>query len=259
MEPGETFTKVWRIRNDGTCTWKSDYIWEQVNLGNTKLTATNPQLPLNTAVAPGESFVVSVEMTLAADANAGSKQIARFQMRTPQGKSFGTRPFALIFAGSGSGTCPVGDAEQITHINFADRYCFLYPKNYEAYLGSTGHTIVRQPNTPGVIEEILALVSISNEGGTGGLNLNQWTSQVVEEWKVPGSTPLIENIKIGGLAARQTDDLPGMVGNRTVFLLNLGEGFILNIMPIDDAFPQKKGDALDLWEMVQTSFRFFGP
>ncbi len=259
VAPGTTVTKTWRIENDGTCTWTSGYVWEQLNFGEGELNAAARTTALTRDVAPGETYEISVALTMDPGAEVGSRQIARFQLRNPGGTLFGTHPFALVFAAPGGGTCPVGNADQLTFINVAEQFCFLYPDDYNAYIGVTGTTVVAAPPSPGVTEEILPSVSISNEGSTGGQNLNNWSNAMVNAWKVPGTTPTVTEVQVNGINARYTDELPGQVGNRIVFLVHDGDGYVFTVLPVDDAFPAKKTAALALWELVRTSFTFFGP
>jgi len=58
--PGETFTKIWRLKNRGTCTWTPDYMLVFVGgeqMGNTSA------VRLSSYVAPGQSVDVSVTLT----------------------------------------------------------------------------------------------------------------------------------------------------------------------------------------------------
>ncbi len=63
VEPGETFTKTWRLKNTGTCTWDSSYLVSYVS------GATMSQQPgywiiqRGETVAPGQSVNISVGMT----------------------------------------------------------------------------------------------------------------------------------------------------------------------------------------------------
>lgn len=259
VEPGDAITKTWRIRNDGTCTWTTSYVWEQVNFDDARLKAESRTIPLTAEVAPGGTIDISVELSLASGTSVGSMQVARFQMRSAGGTLFGTRPFALIFAAPGTGVCPVGNADQATFINAAEGYCFLYPDDYDADIGAGGDTFVKGPVDASLTEDIPPSVSISNEGSTGGDNLNQWTNQMVDDWKAPGTTPDIDNVNINGMSGKQTDDLPGMVGNRIVFLVHDGDGYVFTVLPVDNSFPEKKADALALWNMIRNSFTFFVP
>jgi LysM repeat protein len=81
---GSTFTKTWRLRNTGTCTWSTGYLvtWasgERMAAPDTvQLTATD--------VAPNGTVDVSVN--LQAPATAGTYQ-ANFRLRAPDGTVFG--------------------------------------------------------------------------------------------------------------------------------------------------------------------------
>jgi hypothetical protein len=60
VDPGETFTKTWRIKNVGTCTWSTAYsiIFDHGNAMNAA-----SAIPFPTQVAPGQTVDVSVNMT----------------------------------------------------------------------------------------------------------------------------------------------------------------------------------------------------
>jgi hypothetical protein len=59
FDPGESFTKTWRLRNEGTCTWNPDYAAVSVAsfslIGPTLMT-------LPTSVSPGSTIDISMEM-----------------------------------------------------------------------------------------------------------------------------------------------------------------------------------------------------
>lgn len=58
---GETFTKTWRLKNVGTCTWTKDYslVFDSSN----QMGATSPTAFPNQNVAPGQTVDLSVNMT----------------------------------------------------------------------------------------------------------------------------------------------------------------------------------------------------
>jgi hypothetical protein len=60
FDPGDSFQVTWPLKNTGTCTWTSDYALNFVN-GN-PIGATTP-IALTSTVAPGDSIVLSVQMT----------------------------------------------------------------------------------------------------------------------------------------------------------------------------------------------------
>ena len=60
LPPDTAFTKIWRLRNDGTCTWNSDF--EIVNVGGAGMGAPSGTT-INTTVRPGETIDVSINLT----------------------------------------------------------------------------------------------------------------------------------------------------------------------------------------------------
>jgi uncharacterized repeat protein (TIGR01451 family) len=84
---GANFTKTWRLKNVGTCTWTSGYllIWDHGEPMGAPAT-----MPLTTASVPPGS-TVDVSVPLRAPAAAGTYQ-ADFRMRAPDGIVFGIGP-----------------------------------------------------------------------------------------------------------------------------------------------------------------------
>jgi hypothetical protein len=64
IAPGETFTKTWRIRNDGTCTWgpTGKNLYALVFLGGNRLGGPD-QVVLPEDVLPGDTITISVNLT----------------------------------------------------------------------------------------------------------------------------------------------------------------------------------------------------
>ncbi len=114
FRPGATFTKTWRIKNIGSCTWTTDY--DLVFTGGDRLGASNSvALPGN--VVPGATIDVSVKMT-------APKDVASYQgywkLRNEDGIIFGL--------GEGAKTSlwvsvQVKAPATRTVLNFADKYC----------------------------------------------------------------------------------------------------------------------------------------
>lgn len=92
INPGERFTKIWEIRNTGTCTWTADYA-----LGYVDGAALGWDGSLNTAVAdiePGDSFQISLD--LIAPQETGIYE-GRWQLLNDNGQPFGVILFVPIF------------------------------------------------------------------------------------------------------------------------------------------------------------------
>ena len=83
MVPGESFTKTWRLKNSGTCTWTTSYavVFDHDNLMGAQSVVTLPK-----SVAPGETVDVSVAMT--APTTPG-KYVGYWMLRNEQGTVFG--------------------------------------------------------------------------------------------------------------------------------------------------------------------------
>jgi hypothetical protein len=81
--PGSTFSKVWRIKNIGSCPWTKNY--ELVYYSGDKMQGASVTT-FNTRVEPGEWIDVGV--TLTAPATSG-KYLGYWLLRTVDGKLFG--------------------------------------------------------------------------------------------------------------------------------------------------------------------------
>ena len=83
LNPGDTFTKTWRLQNDGTCSWTTGYALV-FSSGDLMSGPTVVSLPYN--VNPGDTIDLSV--SLVAPLNAGTYQ-GNWMLRDANGSSFG--------------------------------------------------------------------------------------------------------------------------------------------------------------------------
>jgi hypothetical protein len=83
MNPRTPFTKVWRVRNDSTCTWNVGYAI--VFSGGSNLSSQNA-VPFPGQVAPGQTVDLAVDMV--APPAAGAYQ-SNWLLRTPENVTFG--------------------------------------------------------------------------------------------------------------------------------------------------------------------------
>jgi len=103
MSKGQTFTKTWRIKNTGTCTWNSSY--DIVFSSGTNL-ASNSSYDLPEQVDPNETVDISVPMKAP---NSNDTYKSNWVLRSDTGTTFGVGGgggvpvFALIKVGSGGG------------------------------------------------------------------------------------------------------------------------------------------------------------
>ena len=60
MQPNQSFTKIWRLRNAGACTWSKDY---SIAFFSGERMGASKSIPIPHEVPPGESVDISVDMT----------------------------------------------------------------------------------------------------------------------------------------------------------------------------------------------------
>ncbi|MFL7812501.1 MAG: NBR1-Ig-like domain-containing protein [Anaerolineales bacterium] len=84
FEPGDTFTKTWRLRNVGSCAWTSGY--DIVFSGGDAMDAPAAVQITSGTVEPGSNVDVSVELTAPDD--EGTYR-GNWQLRDPSGVIFG--------------------------------------------------------------------------------------------------------------------------------------------------------------------------
>ena len=82
-DPGATFTKTWRLRNIGTCTWTTSYTMV-FDSGTQMGSTTSVAMPNN--VAPGQNVDLSVNMTAP---NAAGHYIGYWKFKNANGVLFG--------------------------------------------------------------------------------------------------------------------------------------------------------------------------
>jgi hypothetical protein len=88
LVPGETFTKIWRLKNRGTCAWTPEY--KLVFTSGAQLSGPTV-VSLPGYVAPGQTVDVSVTLT-APDTNG--HYTGYWMLRNPTGSLFGAGPQA---------------------------------------------------------------------------------------------------------------------------------------------------------------------
>ncbi len=68
VTPGEKFTKTWRVKNDGTCTWGPNGSLNALVFSGGYQMGAPDQVPLVNEVGPGQTADVSVQFTAPTDA-----------------------------------------------------------------------------------------------------------------------------------------------------------------------------------------------
>ncbi len=83
MQPDQPFTKTWRLRNAGSCTWTPDYA---VIFDSGDRMGAAPSTLIGQTVAPGQTVDLSVDLTAPHD--PGTYR-ANFKLHSPDGQVFG--------------------------------------------------------------------------------------------------------------------------------------------------------------------------
>lgn len=96
MTPGQTFTKTWRLQNNGTCPWTTAYRLTHVSGNAMGGVAT----ALSQTVNPGASIDIPVAMT--APATAGEHR-GDWRLVNASGQQFGTNVYVIIRVGTVTG------------------------------------------------------------------------------------------------------------------------------------------------------------
>jgi hypothetical protein len=98
IEANTTFTKTWELRNSGTCDWSNRYA---LVLVSGHALATSGAVTVEPTAA-GETVRISVFMTAPGEPGTYT---STWQMTTPRGELFGTRPYVrIVVTGAGGGT-----------------------------------------------------------------------------------------------------------------------------------------------------------
>jgi polar amino acid transport system substrate-binding protein len=93
IKPGESFVKIWRVENNGTCTWTPDYhlVYAYGNVYAAQMNGQRVSVPF--AVAPGQ--LVDLSVSLVAPKDPLTYQ-GFWQMETETGKRFGQTIWVAI-------------------------------------------------------------------------------------------------------------------------------------------------------------------
>jgi Ig-like domain-containing protein len=94
MDPGETFTKTWKVQNNGSCAWDAGFKFQ-----NTGGEPMGSAFTLPASVAAGQTYDISVPMT--APDKTGTLR-SNWRMSTANGQYFGDEVFVVIVVGNAS-------------------------------------------------------------------------------------------------------------------------------------------------------------
>ena len=115
LNPGQPFTKGWRMRNSGTCSWTTAYALAYVS-GNTPAAQMGGQpIPVTREVRPGETF--DFQVNLIAPIAPGTYQ-GFWNMRNAQSQRFGETVWVGITVRGAATATPAPTQTPVPSINF---------------------------------------------------------------------------------------------------------------------------------------------
>ncbi|MCJ7626360.1 MAG: NBR1-Ig-like domain-containing protein [Anaerolineaceae bacterium] len=113
--PGTAFTKTWRLRNSGTCTWNSEYAI--IFLDGNNMSGGSPHKLSGITVAPGD--VVDISINLVAPSQEGT-YTGYWRMQNASRITFGHTFYVQIKVGTGIQTgspTPISSVNTLTPTN----------------------------------------------------------------------------------------------------------------------------------------------
>jgi len=115
LNPGQPFTKGWRMRNNGTCTWTTGYALAYTS-GNVPAAQMGGQpIPVTREVRPGETF--DFQVNLIAPVAPGTYQ-GFWNMRNAQSRRFGETVWVGITVPGAATPTPAPTQTPAPNINF---------------------------------------------------------------------------------------------------------------------------------------------
>lgn len=153
MPPNNSFTKIWRLKNNGTSTWNSGY--RLVFQSGYKMNALN-EVMLNQNVTPGATIDIAVSMT---SPNIEGTYKGNWKMKNASGGIFGDFIWTEIKVKNGSTAPPTGGQVKL--------YSSI---NYQNLIKSYGSGEYNDPNANSFSLEIpsgWSVITYRNDGFSG--------------------------------------------------------------------------------------------
>ncbi|WKZ37659.1 MAG: NBR1-Ig-like domain-containing protein [Anaerolineales bacterium] len=124
IKSGESFNKIWRVKNSGTCTWTDEYSLVFVKGEQMNAPKSTPLTPAR----PGDMLDIEVELKAPSE---DAQYRADFELHDPSGKAMqidkGTLLWVIVSVGNvstaNSGGSDSGSTDSFSQAGFADVSC----------------------------------------------------------------------------------------------------------------------------------------
>ncbi|MFN8413897.1 MAG: NBR1-Ig-like domain-containing protein [Anaerolineales bacterium] len=142
LAPGETFTKTWRIKNTGTCTWNSNYAIT-FSSGNAMSGETTA---IDQSVASNNTGDISVELTAP---DAEGTYTGYWILQNSSGMAFGNYVYVQIVVSNDAATStPTSTTESATSTSTASSTSTTAPTSTIAATNTSTETVEAATSTP---------------------------------------------------------------------------------------------------------------
>jgi hypothetical protein len=159
-------------------------------------------------------------------------------------------PQAELIAGSGGGECPE-PTEGLHQLNYAAKgVCFLYPDNYDVFVGEDGSLTLYVDSLLSV-ESPIAVLTIEPDQP-------ELYQELIEQY-LPGvdlAVTLLESMEIGGEIGTILDFLPGQDTNRRVLVIHEDTLYNLMVARIGEEYGAVGEEAEKLFQTITSTFTF---
>jgi len=169
LDPNETFTKTWRLRNSGTCSWTPSYSVVFSN-GNSMSGPTTQALTGN--VNPGQTMDISINLKAPATAD---DYVGYWSLRNAAGKNFATFYVDINVGGGGSFA--------VTSVNMSDSGgCGNFQIEADITTNGAGTVTYKWMRSDGATDNATHPDLVFNSAGTKTVTTSWSTTASGDKW-----------------------------------------------------------------------------
>jgi hypothetical protein len=169
LDPGEAFTKTWRLKNAGTCSWTPSYAVVFSNGDSMSGSATQA---LSANVNPGQTVDISVNLKAP---SAPGEYIGYWKLRNAAGVTFATFYVDIKVGGTG--------AFAVTGVNMSvSGGCGNFQIKADVMTNSSGTVTYRWVRSDGATDTEIHPALVFDAAGTKSVNTSWSTTASGDKW-----------------------------------------------------------------------------
>jgi hypothetical protein len=160
--------------------------------------------------------------------------------------------------------CPRPSGDAVLYVNRDDGYCLLYPSIYTAQVSAdfNGKALVIRGQSPTPSPKFQEAVTVSLSIALNSLPEGMDSRAYATRWSelfAPGMNLVPQDATFGTQPAAVLSNQPGMVTQRSGFVVTQYARYALNLVPDPQDDSDQSRQAAALWDRVTTSIVFFQP